>query len=90
MSDPVDFIVVSVRNENLFGQFVFPKAVLSEKGILSEKGKGGKMGIRVYQPWDKTISLQAQKTQKWQLKYFLEIPSDQPINKFSLHTLYGF
>lgn len=90
ISDSVDFFVISVRNENSFGQFVFPKAVLREKGILSENGEGGKMAIRVYPPWDKTTSPQAQKTQKWQLKYFMEIPSDKPIDKVELCRLYGF
>ena len=89
ISDPVDFFVVSVRKEDLFGQFVFPKAALREKGIVSENSKGGKMAIRVYPPWDKTISPQAQKTQKWQLKYFLEIPQDKPLDRVKLYTLYG-
>ena len=35
-----DFLVVSVRGENHFGQFVFPKAVLCEKGIVSCNGEG--------------------------------------------------
>ena len=30
--------------------------------------------MRVYPPWDVTVSRQAQKTQKWQMAYFLEIP----------------
>ncbi len=90
LSDPIDFFVISVRNESLFGQFVFPKEVLREKGIISENGKGGKMAIRVYPPWDITISQQAQKTQKWQLKYFLEIPGDKVVDSHKLHRLYGF
>lgn len=72
-SNSVDFIVVSVRNNNLFGQFIFPRSILLEKNIMSLNGKGGKRGIRVYPPWDKPTSKQAKKTQAWQLKYFLEI-----------------
>ncbi len=88
LSDPIDFFVVSVRKENLFGQFVFSKLVLCEKGIVSKNGQGGKRAIRVYPPWDKTISSQAQKTQKWQLEYFLEIPNDRPVDILRSKALY--
>ncbi|MEI7494137.1 MAG: MepB family protein [Alphaproteobacteria bacterium] len=90
LSDSIDFFVVSVRKENVFGQFVFPKFVLFEKGIVSKNGQGGKRAIRVYPPWDKTTSSQAQKTQKWQLEYFLEIPNDRPVDNARLHMLYNF
>lgn len=42
ISDPADLFVISTRNENHFGQFVFPKAVLGKQDILSNKGEGGK------------------------------------------------
>lgn len=71
--DPFDFLVVSVRKENRLGQFVFPKAILKEKGILSQQGKGGKRALRVYPPWDKNLNAQAKKTQAWQQQYFIEI-----------------
>ena len=76
LMDPIDLFVVSVRNDEHFGQFVFPKAVLAEKGILSKDGKGGKRAMRIYPPWDITDSQQARNTQTWQLKYFLEIPEE--------------
>ena len=88
LSDPIDFVVVSVRKGDLFGQFVFPKLALFEKGIVSKNGQGGKRAIRVYPPWDKTTSSQAQKTQKWQLEYFLEIPNDRPVDTARFHMLY--
>jgi hypothetical protein len=72
ISDPVDLFVISTRKGNHFGQFVFPKKVLCDQDIVSENEKGGKRGIRVYPPWDKTISPQAKKTQRWQLEYFLD------------------
>lgn len=75
-SDSVDFFVISVRSNKNFGQFVFPKSILCEKNVFSINSKGGKRAIRVYPPWDKTTSKQAQKTQEWQLKYFLAIPED--------------
>ncbi|MGQ7945208.1 MepB family protein [Flavobacterium sp. WC2509] len=86
--DPIDLFIISVRKDNHFGLFIFPKSVLITKEIVSDK-KEGKRAIRVYPPWDITTSKQAQKTQKWQLDYFLEIPQnaisdfDQP----RLHAL---
>ncbi len=65
--NPVDLFVISTRKGNNFGQFVFQKAVLCDRDILSSKGKGGKRAIRVYPPSDKPISRQAQKTQTRQL-----------------------
>ncbi len=90
LSDSVDYFVVSVEKENFLGQFVFPKSVLYEKGIVSKNGKGGKRAIRVYPPWDNAISTQAKKTQKWQLEYFLETPKHQPVDHLKARLLYGF
>lgn len=73
VADPIDLFVVSVRSPEHFGQFVFPKAVLCEKGIILKEGKGGKRAMRVYPPWDVTDNRQAKITQKWQLLYFFEI-----------------
>ena len=87
--DSVDLFVISTREGKNFGQFIFPKSVLSEHDILSSKGKGGKRGIRVYPPWAKTTSSQAQKTQKWQLEYFLEIPQIEPIDCVRAQMYYG-
>ena len=78
-TDSFDFLVVSVRSENHFGQFVFPKTVLCEKGIVSCHGKEGKRAMRVYPPWDKADNPQAKKTQAWQLHYFIKF-SDNSID----------
>jgi hypothetical protein len=75
-TDPIDLFIISTRKDNHFGLFIFPKSVLITKEIVSDK-KEGKRAIRVYPPWDVTSSKQAQKTQKWQLDYFLEINQDQ-------------
>lgn len=74
VNDKIDFFIISTRKDNHLGQFIFPKAVLYEKGVISDERKEGKRAIRVYPPWDNANSKQAQKTQEWQLKYFLEIP----------------
>jgi hypothetical protein len=71
--DPIDLMIVSVRSSKHFGQFVFSKKVLCEKGILSIHGQGGKRAFRVYPPWDMPENQQAKKTQEWQMLYFYEI-----------------
>lgn len=76
LTDFFDFLVVSVRAENHFGQFVFPKVVLAEKGIISSNGKEGKRAMRIYPPWDKADNSQAKKTQAWQLQYFIKLSED--------------
>jgi hypothetical protein len=59
------------------------KSVLVHKGIISQNGKGGKRGIRVYPPWDNVMNKQAEKTQSWQTKYFVTIKRDNS-NDFDL------
>lgn len=81
-SDSIDFVIVSVRKDDFFGQFIFPKSVLLEKGIFSTATKEGKRATRVYPPWDETTSKQAQKTQEWQLRYFYSITPEADLNKF--------
>ena len=88
-TDAIDFIVISVRKDNRAGQFVFPKAVLCEKEIISTTTREGKRAIRVYPPWDEAINKQAQKTQQWQLNYFLEIPTAEKVNIEDAKKLYG-
>ena len=73
--DKIDFFIIQVEKDNYLGQFIFPKSILLEKNIFSCNGFGGKLGIRVYPSWDSPISKQAQKTQAWQLKYFIETKS---------------
>ena len=75
-SDNFDFIIITSKSDEKLGQFVFPKAVLLEKGIISKNNISGKRGIRVYPPWDIPTSKQAEKTQLWQTKYFYSINKD--------------
>lgn len=76
VSDDIDFIIITTKSGDNLGQFIFPKIVLVEKGILSQNGKSGKRGIRVYPSWDIPNNKQALKTQNWQLNYFLTIKTD--------------
>ncbi|MGE8433583.1 MepB family protein [Chryseobacterium joostei] len=75
-SDPIDFYLIASFKDNFSGIFVFPKNILLEKGILSDGKKIGKRGIRVYPSWDEVKSKQAQKTQEWQTRYFLELSQE--------------
>ncbi|MDR3492199.1 MAG: MepB family protein [Gammaproteobacteria bacterium] len=88
ISDPIDLYIISTRKGNHFGQFVFPKSELCKQGVLSINGKGGKRAMRVYPPWDKVVSKQAQNTQNWQIKYFLEIPENKKVEVAMLEKLY--
>jgi len=73
ISDDIDFIIITSKSGDNFGQFIFPKSVLADNGIITRNGKEGKRGIRVYPPWDIAKNKQAIKTQSWQTKYFLTI-----------------
>lgn len=75
-SDTFDFVIVYVKFENRKGQFIFPKAVLLQHGIISGPSKEGKRGFRIYPFWDNATNGQAMKTQQWQRNYFLEITTD--------------
>ena len=80
VADLLDFMIISVRDSENFGQFIFPKSVLIAKGIISQNEKGGKCGIRVYAPWDKPTNKQAMQTQAWQVHYFVEIRENLPVD----------
>jgi hypothetical protein len=75
-ADDIDFVIIIARSGDNFGQFVFPKLILADKGVITRNGKEGKRGIRVYPPWDIPTNKQAEKTQIWQTKYFLSIRKD--------------
>ena len=89
LADPVDLFVVSVRNEEKFGQFVFPKLILFEKGFISNQSKGGRRAMRIYPPWDIPDSQQAKKTQAWQLAYFLEIDPHKAVDVCRVQKLFN-
>ena len=80
-SDPIDFFIVNVRIEKEFGQFVFPKSVLIQKGIISTESKDGKRAFQVYPSWDIVGSKQAERTQKWQLDYFYLINAETDLKR---------
>ena len=73
LNDGIDFIIVTSKMDDNFGQFIFPKAVLAEKGVMTRTGKEGKRGMRLYPPWDSPENKQAQKSQAWQNKFFVSM-----------------
>lgn len=89
LADPVDFFVFSVRTHEHFGQFVFPKTLLFEKGIISREGRGGKRAIRAYPPWIATVNRQAKNAQAWQEAYFFEIQKDKAIGSARVRALFS-
>ncbi|MEO8820835.1 MAG: MepB family protein [Ginsengibacter sp.] len=88
IADDIDFYIIAARQNKNFGIFIFPKLALFENKVLSGKTRDGKRGIRVYPTWDLTTNKQAQKTQLWQTKYFLDLSEDQQIDlKRAKHLL---
>jgi len=88
-SDAIDFIVISCRDKNKFGQFVFAKSVLVKEGIITTALKEGKRGFRVYPPWEMDLNKQALKTQKWQAEFFLEIKGGDSPDALRVKQLYS-
>ncbi|MGS2810103.1 MepB family protein [Nocardia sp. MW-W600-9] len=86
--DPIDLVVISVRDDHQYGQFVFPREVLRTRDVLSHHGSGGKRAIRVYPPWSTPTSTQAGNTQRWQLEHFLPIGDASPIDTARARALY--
>jgi hypothetical protein len=89
VTDNFDFMVITIKCDHQLGQFIFPKEVLFNKGIISQDGKHGKRGIRVYPPWNKVTNKQAQVSQNWQLKYFLPIKNNETLDLVLAKQLYG-
>ncbi len=91
-TDPLDFVIIGIRSQKNVGQFIFPKAILISKNIFSRNNVGGKRAIRVYAPWDKANSKQAQITKKWQAEFFVDMSdgvNNSDIQADSIITLGG-
>lgn len=80
VKDEFDFLMIVTKTPVQFGLFIFPKKVLHKHRILSDDTKDGKRGIRVYPTWDETTNKQAQKTQLWQTKYFVDLSTENEID----------
>lgn len=71
--DPNDVLLVNIIDGNKQGQFVFPKELLVEQGVLKREKYKGKIAMRVYPSWEKELNTTAERTQKWQLPFFKEL-----------------
>ena len=80
ISDEFEFYIIGTKEETKLGVFIFNKTILSENKILTNKNGEGKRGIRIYPTWNLTTNKQAQKTQNWQIKYFIEITDNNQID----------
>lgn len=87
VNDPFDFYIIATNQEDYTGFFIFPKDVLSEKGILLNSKKEGKRGFRVYPDWTKTTNNQAIKTKAWQTNYFINCSQNNHIISEKLNNL---
>lgn len=81
INDNIDFVIITTKNNDQLGLFLFPKSILIKKGIISTQTKEGKRGFRVYPPWDNAINKQAKKTQEWQLQYFMDLDNSVDIER---------
>lgn len=52
-----------------------------KKGIMSNATSKGKTAFRIYPPWVFPTSKQAEKTQNWQLQYFVDF-TDKDASKY--------
>ncbi|MFI1577465.1 MepB family protein [Embleya sp. NPDC020630] len=89
VEDAIDLVVIGCRQGEHLGQFVFPTAVLAERGILSVGGVGGKRGFRVYPPWVTPTVRQAERTRAWQVEHFLTLSGAAPADSARIRRLYA-
>ena len=82
-----DKLIISIIDGERKGQFIFPKEILLEKGILRSPTTKGKMGIRVYPSWETSLNKTALNTQNWQQPYFFEYSNDR--NRAKIKELYA-
>ena len=83
-----DYLIVNIIDDERKGQFIFPKRVLQQQGILSSPAQLGKMAFRVYTRWDQDLNSSATKTAKWQIPYFVELtmPSAKESKLLRIYT----
>jgi len=71
--------IIAVSDGAQQGQFVFDRATLLQRGIMSRAGVGGKRAIRVYPPWTRPIARDAIATQNWQTRCFLPLDGSDTV-----------
>lgn len=86
--DRVDFFVIGLIDEEYFGLYIFPKALLLEKNIFSKEGRGGKHALRVYAPGQELSSRAALATRRWQTPFYIDLRSKEA-SEAKLRELYA-
>lgn len=81
LKDSADKLIVTILDDQDKGQFIFPKQLLFDKGILKSEQTQGKMGIRVYPNWVVDLNKTAERTQQWQTDYFIDLSSDIDVSR---------
>lgn len=71
-----DKLIINILDSDKIGQFIFPKNVLKEKGVIKSKKTKGKMAMRVYPSWVSNLNTTAKNTQRWQAKYFVDLSKE--------------
>lgn len=74
-----DLVIVTTVEGDQAGAFLFPRGTLLAQGILAGAVpaggvSAGRRGFRVYPPWSATTNAQAQRTQRWQGAFFVDLP----------------
>lgn len=81
-------VITTFKNNDEYGQFIFPKEVLLKQKVLKSHSTKGKMAMRVYPIWDTPTSKQAMKSQQWQLPYFIDMSHQNHSTKEKILKLY--
>ena len=71
-----ELVIVVIDNDKR-GLFIIPNDEAIRKKILSTKDSKGKMAMRFYPPWSTDLNKTALEAQKWQLKFFRIIQSQE-------------
>lgn len=82
-----DKLIIHISEEEYSGQFIFPKKLLQEKGVLKTDTSSGKMAMRVYPNWCKELNETAQKTKNWQVPYFIDFSAKNYLEDLKTHYL---
>lgn len=86
LSESPDILVIYVATAEQRGLFVFPRDLLAKKKILTVGSSKGKMAMRVYPPWDQPNNAQGEKTQAWQVTYFMDLSEPAQITTEQLKS----
>lgn len=79
-SNAPEYLMIYIEKEEHKGLFIFHRDILLRYKILSLHKQKGKMGFRVYPPWEEPNNQQALATQKWQSPHYIAL-NDKDLDK---------